>query len=147
MTGILEIFCYINDYPTVVKRHCSSEIAPSTSKKTMPLPEDAIKNSPLNILPPEIRAIIYSFLLIQPYEILISFKRFRNRIEKQGLFPDVCMHCGQRLPACKCSDFQLSQEFYYDHIPLQPSTISVGILSTCRLIYNEAVALLYKQNT
>ena len=113
----------------------------------MPVPEDAIQNSPLNKLPPEIRAIIYSFLLVQPYEILISFKRFRQRIEKGGLFPDTCMHCGLNLPACKCNEFHLNQEFYYDHLPLQPSTISIGILSTCRLIYNEAAALLYKQNS
>ena len=112
-----------------------------------PSPEAALVNSSLNKLPPEVRGILYAYLLTQPYEILISYKRFRTRFEKNGLFPEICMHCIRGLGSCKCNDFKLNDEFYYQPQQLPHLSISTAILSTCRIIYNEAAPLLYKQNS
>lgn len=59
----------------------------------MPSLDAALLASPLNRLPPEVRNIIYSILLTQPSEILISYKRFRSCIDRHGLFPNICMYC------------------------------------------------------
>ena len=113
----------------------------------LPNPEAALLNSSLNKLPPEVRGILYAYLLTQPYEILISYKRFRTRFEKNGLFPDNCMHCSRGRASCKCNDFTLNDEFYYQPQQLPHLSISTAILSTCRIVYNEAAPLLYKQNS
>ena len=110
-------------------------------------PAAALLNSSLNKLPPEVRAILYSYLLTQPYEMLISYKHFRKRFEKQGLFPDNCMYCSRDQASCKCDNFQLNDEFYYQQQQLPRLSISTTILSTCRIVYNEAAPLLYKQNS
>ncbi|KAL8793478.1 MAG: hypothetical protein Q9195_003961 [Heterodermia aff. obscurata] len=109
--------------------------------------EAALLNSSLNKLPPEVRGILYSYLLTQPYEILISHKRFRRHFEKQGLFPEKCMYCCRDQASCKCVNFKLSDEFYYQHEQLPRLSIATAILSTCRIVYNEAAPLLYKQNS
>ena len=112
-----------------------------------PNPAAALSNSSLNKLPPEVRSILYSYLLTQPYEILVSYKRFRTRFEKQGLFPDNCMYCSRGQASCKCDNFKLNDEFYYQHQQLPRMSISTAILSTCRTVYNEAAPLLYKRNS
>ena len=112
----------------------------------LPNPTAALLNSSLNKLPPEVRGILYSYLLTQPYEILISYKRFRTRFEKQGLFPDNCMFCSRGQESCQCDSFKLNDEFYYQHQELPRLSLSTAVLSTCRVIYNEAAPLLYKQN-
>ena len=112
-----------------------------------PNPEAALLNSSLNKLPPEVRRILYSYLLTQPYEILISYKRFRTRFDKQGLFPENCMYCSRPQASCKCNNLKLNDEFYYQQQQLPRLSISTAILSTCRIVYNEATPLLYKQNS
>ena len=112
-----------------------------------PNPEAALLNSSLNKLPPEVRGILYSYLLTQPYEILISSKRFRTRFDKQGLFPEICMYCSRGQASCKCNNLKLNDEFYYQEQQLPRLRISTAILSTCRIVYNEATPLLYKQNS
>ncbi|KAG7004857.1 hypothetical protein G7Y79_00023g054410 [Physcia stellaris] len=52
---------------------------------------------------------------------------------------------GQTL--CKCNSFTLNDEFFCQHQQLPPSNLFPSILSTCRLIYNEAAPLLYRQNS
>ena len=112
----------------------------------LPCPEAAIRKSPLQRLPPEIRGIIYRCLLVQQHEILVSYKRFRPPLRNLALFPYVCMLCGGNISRCKCKHFTLKNEFYYQHQPLPPLSVTTGILSTCQLIYDEAARYLYKDN-
>lgn len=111
--------------------------------------EASIEKSLLSKLPVEVRTQIYAAVVTQFNELLISRKRFIPRSAPTGLFPDRCMHCSRPSLTCICStEGSTSAEFYYpaNQHRLPKRTISPTLLATCRLIYQEAAPLLYREN-
>ncbi|KAL8810494.1 MAG: hypothetical protein Q9200_002528 [Gallowayella weberi] len=119
-------------------------------KRTLPPPDQAVAFSPLFRLSPEVRNIVYTYVLVDSdsYHSLFIPTDFFKRRKKEPAYR--CTTC--RLTFDYFCHFSEHQSNYRNGDCCKPPAhnfpaISTTLLCCCRLINTEAAALLYRANT
>ncbi|KAI4234436.1 MAG: hypothetical protein L6R40_006755 [Gallowayella cf. fulva] len=118
-------------------------------KRVCPPPGDAVASSPLFRLSPEVRNIIYTYVLVDSdsyHALFIPIDFFKRRKNEPAYR---CGTCRQAFDDHR--QFTRHQSHYSNGEPCKPPThklpaISTDLLRSCRLINTEAASLLYRGN-
>ena len=118
-------------------------------RKVRPPVEDAVAKSPLFRLSPEVRNIIYTFVLVDSnshHALFFPTDYFKRRRNEPPFQCDTCRQTFDHLRR-----FRRHQTAYSNGEPCKPPmhklpSISTTLLRSCRLISTEAAPLLYVAN-
>ncbi|KAL8775621.1 MAG: hypothetical protein Q9209_000117 [Squamulea sp. 1 TL-2023] len=119
-------------------------------RKVRPPPEDAVASSPLFQLSPEVRNMIYTYVLVDSdshHSLFIPEDHFKRRRKEPAYRCDTCREGFGRINL-----FDRHRALYGIGEPCKPPmhklpAISTAVLRSCRLANTEAASLLYRANT